>query len=174
MRSITTTARRRVAAALVAMTVAGGTTVALAPAASAAPPTASGIHRVDELGDLSYQALFAVGVQVYEYAGVIRENNPYNPPLFYTVLRRLHTPTQGTPGSRRYGFLGAALPETFAMYPSAGGPAVLAQPGGIFGVNPRTLTLTPNSHLSQCLNYPVGPIGPLTGGGALVTAACFA
>ncbi|WHU46231.1 hypothetical protein QNM97_19835 [Gordonia sp. L191] len=165
--------RRRIATALITLGIVGSTAATFAPVADATPSTAGvGIHRVDQLGDLSYQAMFAVGVQVYEYAGVIEEHSSVNPPTYYTVLRKLHTPAQGTPGSRRYGFVGAALPATFAMYPTLGHPSVLAHSSFIFGVNPSRMTILPGTGLSQCLSFTIGPVGPLTGGGALASNTC--
>ncbi|RPA57694.1 hypothetical protein EF294_17625 [Gordonia oryzae] len=150
------------------------TAATFAPAAHATPSTAdAGIHRVDQIGDLSYQAMFAVGVQVFEYAGVIEERYNDDSTIYYTVLRKLHTPAQGTPGSRRYGFIGAALPATFAMYPTLGHPSVLAHSSFIFGVNPSRMTILPGSGLSQCLTFTIGPVGKLTGGGALASNTCW-
>ena len=80
--------RRGVVAALAAATIASGAAVATAPSAHAAP-TQPGIHQVDQLGDLTYQALFGAGVQVYEYATTVRgtsDSTGITPRYYYTCL----------------------------------------------------------------------------------------
>ncbi|MGV9826988.1 hypothetical protein [Gordonia sp. NPDC003429] len=179
MRTIVSKTQRRVAVALAALTIAGGAGAAVTPQASAAPSAAAtqpGIHRVDQLGDVTYQALFAAGVQVYEFVGFYKQTDAYNPPLYYTVLRKLHNPREGKAGSKRYGFLGfgpgTVLPELFGMYPQTH-PTTAISFAYTFPFDSRTGKPVPQGR-SQCITAPsVGPIGPLTGGGAWVRSVCY-
>ena len=170
--------RRGVVAALAAATIASGAAVATAPSAHAAP-TQPGIHQVDQLGDLTYQALFGAGVQVYEYATTVRgtsDSTGITPRYYYTVLRKLHNPREGKPGSLRYGFVGLGpgtqLPEVFALY-SRLHPEPHNLGNFYFRVNPQTLQpLSYDPHPLPCPKLISGPIGPLTGGAAILGNRC--
>lgn len=181
----TSAPRRGTAVALVTMAVAGGLSLS-APIAQAAPPVAHSttqpavarnatpVGSVEQLADLPYQALFAAGVQVYEFATIYKQTSPA-PTVYYTVLRRLHNAHEGTPGSKRYGFLGfgpgVTLPEVFGMYPRST-PSTTISYSYTFPFDPRTMTPIPQGR-QQCITAPsVGPIGPLTGGGSWVRSVC--
>ncbi len=163
--------RTRVAAVLIAVAVAGGVAFTQGPDADAAPTNAS---IVDDVSNLPYQALFATGVQVYEFAGIYRQDSPFSAPYFFTVLRKLHSANQGAPGTRRYAFVGrgpgSTLPEAFGMYPGRR-PSPDLHLRWTFQFDPRTLTPTLGG-VMQCLSPPtVGPIGTLAGG-AVATRVC--
>lgn len=161
----------RVATALVAVAVAGGVTFTQSTHADAAPTNSS---IVNDMANLPYQALFAAGVQVYEFAGIYRQDSPGSAPYFFTVLRKLHSANQGAPGTRRYAFVGrgpgSTLPEAFGMYPDRR-PSSDLHLRWTFQFDPRTLTPTLGG-VMQCLSPPtVGPIGTLAGG-AVATHTC--
>ncbi|ALG83314.1 hypothetical protein ACH46_00820 [Gordonia phthalatica] len=135
-----------------------------APQAAAQPPTP---HRVDQLGDIVYDQLFTVGVQVYERVETRRQTVYAPQPVtnYIPVLRRLHSPREGKPGSLRYGFLGSPLPEAFATQGTLGRSSARLGTGHIVTLNPRTLG--PSDHYSQlCVSDPLDGrrIGPLAGG----------
>ncbi|MCM3895133.1 hypothetical protein ND991_07920 [Gordonia sputi] len=152
--------RTRVATALVAAAAVVGGVAFTGGAHADAEPTDVSI--VDDVANLPYQALFAAGVQVYEFAGVYRQDSPFSAPYFFTVLRKLHNANQGAPGARRYAFVGrgpgSTLPEAFGMYPGRR-PSTDLHLRWTFQFDPRTLTPT------------LGPIGTLAGG-AVATRVC--
>lgn len=157
---------RMSATALAAAAVlgAGLTGVPVAAAAPQAPVT-----RVADLGDVSYDALFTVGVQVYERV-MIRPVENLSPPGNQLVLRRVATPRDGVPGSKRYGFLGQQLPTAFTV-PEGGrwaGGTFTPNPGELgsgllIPLNPRTLERAARPGQLQALYFSTGSIGPLRG-----------
>lgn len=167
--------RARVAAALISVTVMfGAVSAAVAARADAAPPRPNAASLVDDLANLPYQALFAANVQVYEFAGIYRQDSPFSAPYFFTVLRKLHNANEGTPGNRRYAFVGkgagSTLPEAFGMYPGHR-PSSDLHLRWTFQFDPRTLTPTLGG-VMQCLSPPtVGSVGTLVGG-AVATRTC--
>lgn len=167
--------RGRVVAALISVIVAcGAVSASVAARADATPPAPTEASLVDDLANLPYQALFAANVQVYEFAGIYRQDSPFSAPYFFTVLRKLHNANQGTPGNRRYAFVGrgpgSTLPEAFGMYPGRR-PSSDLHLRWTFQFDPRTLTPTLGG-VMQCLSPPtVGTVGNLVGG-AVVTRAC--
>lgn len=163
--------RKSITTIAVASLVAAGALSAESPSASAAPPGVSTSQSLGlaQVSGADYDALFALGVQVYERVTIRAVPNLY-PPGNELVLRRLTTPREGKPGSKRYGFIGQRLPAVFSI-PEGGrwvGGRFYRNPGQLGGgliqpLTPTTLQYPPRTQPLQALYFSTSTIGPLRG-----------
>lgn len=151
-----------VVATTAAVTFAGGAvtgSVAAADPAGAVTSSAE-IREPAQLQDVTFTALFGLGIQVYEEV-TVRPIDSDISPGGERVLRRLPSAADGDPSRRHYAFLGAPLPEAFST--SFGTVDTGDLRGGlIIALDPVTYQrIDPQRFMA--LYVPVGPLGAVAG-----------
>ena len=148
----------------------GATAVAIAaltpfaPGAAAAPAPPPIVHQV---AGAPYSWLFDAGLQVYEQVDYRPSPEPHVP-IGTFVMRRLHGPDDGRPGTPRYVYVGQRLPEAFEVSGEWGAPH--RQSGFLLPLDPTTLKRVDdrNGPRPQMIWLVAGRIGEIAGIG-LVT-----
>ena len=131
---------RRLATAISTAAVAGALATAVHAPAQAAPTPpatpAAAVHQVDQLGDLTYAAAFALGVQVYQPIARIPRGG-----VTEMVLQRVPSPRAGNPTLPKYAIIGYQLPAVIGSFNEKAGLL-----GDItYPIDPRTGDMAPGS-----------------------------